>query len=247
MNVRLSTVLPIVSVMLGAGWWGWRMATHSPPENDGPETKATAPRGIAQAIKSADGQSALGDPLASYQRAKSKEEKLEAIGQFMALGHEQNPLMLIAALKDRDQEVRIRAVEYSASLEAGVSAQVLLEGCLNDSPDVREMSWSLLAPHPIENKATVFMAAIERGTDMVLEEAFMEMGRTPEMPLFEAMLTAASRTQGSRQERVFKELKEWLIPGGNEGVPSFNAVAPMITWWSANKHRYDQFMLRIDQ
>ena len=87
---------------------------------------------------------------------------------------------------------------------------MLKEACLNDAKDVREMGWSLLAPHPLENKAPVLMAAIERGSDAVLTETFSEMGRTPELPLFEAMLTAANRVQDARQARVFSELQTWL-------------------------------------
>ena len=55
-----------------------------------------------------------------YQSSKSKGDRLEIIGQFMALGHERNPFMLIEALKDESTEVRVKAVEYAASLETGV-------------------------------------------------------------------------------------------------------------------------------
>ena len=72
------------------------------------------------------------------------------------------------------------------------------------------------------------------------------MGRTPEMPLFEAMLTSATRVNGPRQDRVFKELQAWLQPGGGN-VPTFKSVNEMVTWWTANKQRYDQFLLRVDQ
>lgn len=168
------------------------------------------------------------------------------ISNFMALGHDQNALMLIEALKDEDKSIRVFAVESAASLEPTVSAQVLKEAILNDNADTREMAWSLLAPHPIENKVPAFMAAIERGSDVVLEESFKEMGRTPEMPLFETMLTSATRIQAPRQTRVFNELKAWLEPGGGE-LPTFRGVDDMVAWWSANKQRYDQFMLRVDQ
>ena len=180
-----------------------------------------------------------------YKASTTKEDRLEIIGQFMALGHDRNAMMLIEALKDESTEVRVKAVEYAASLEPGVSAQVLKEACINDAKDAREMGWSLLAPHPLENKAPVLMAAIERGTDVVLEEAMSEMGRTPEMPLFEAMLASATRVQDARQSRVFRELQEWLKPGGG-AVPAFKSVDEMVAWWAANKQRYDQFMLRID-
>lgn len=187
-----------------------------------------------------------GDPLPRYQAGKTPEERAEIMGSFMALGHDQNPLMLIEALKDSSTSNRISAIEYAAQLPDKQAAEVLKEAILNDQSDVREMAWSILAPHPLENKAPAFMATIERGSDTVLEESFKEMGRTPEMPLFEAMLTSANRVQGTRQSRVFKELQQWLKPGGGE-VPAFKSVADMTAWWTANKQRYDQYLLRVDQ
>jgi hypothetical protein len=187
-----------------------------------------------------------GDPVQRYQGGKTPEERAEIMGAFMTLGHDHNGLMLIEALKDSNTRNRVSAVEYAAQLTEKVSAEVLKEAILNDQSDVREMAWSILAPHPLENKAPAFMATIERGNDVVLEESFREMGRTPEMPLFEAMLTSATKVQGERQARVFKELNQWLVPGGGN-VPAFKSVNEVVTWWTNNKQRYDQFMLRVDQ
>ena len=187
-----------------------------------------------------------GEPLPRYQAGRTPEERAEIMGAFMTLGHDQNPLMLIEALKDSSTSNRISAIEYAAQLTDKQAAEVLKEAILNDQNDVREMAWSILAPHPLENKAPAFMATIERGSDTVLEESFKEMGRTPEMPLFEAMLTSSNRVQGARQTRVFKERQEWLKPGGGN-VPAFKSVADMTAWWTANKQRYDQYLLRVDQ
>ncbi len=247
MNKHLRITLPVIAVLVAAGWIGWRVARPIEVKVgsviQSPSTKSESPP-----TTSAGGawKPPEGDPVQRYQSSKSKEDRLEIIGQFMSLGHERNPFMLIEALKDESTEVRVKAVEYAASLEPGPSAVVLKEACLNDAKDVREMGWSLLAPHPLENKAPVLMAAIERGSDTVLAEAFSEMGRTPEQPLFEAMLTAANRVQDARQARVFSELQAWLKPGGGS-VPVFTNVNEMSTWWAANKQRYDQFMLRVDQ
>jgi len=255
MSARLRSSLLIALVLLVATWIGWmaaRPASYKPADATaatsapGSKTGAAPLATTGSTAKLSSWTPPEGDPVQRYKAAKTEEERTEVIGSFMTLGHDSNPLMLIEALKDDSTRIRVSAVEYAAQLTEQASAQVLKEAILNDRSDVREMGWSLLAPHPLENKAPALMATIERGSDVVLEESFREMGRTPEMPLFEAMLTSATKVQGERQTRVFKELNQWLVPGGGN-VPTFRSVPEMVNWWTANKQRYDQFMLRVDQ
>jgi hypothetical protein len=163
----------------------------------------------------------------------------------MALGHDRNMFMLIEALKDPSEKIRISAVEHCSMLESKVASAVLKEACVSPHDETREMGWSLLGPHPAENKAPVLMAAIERGGDKGLEEAFLEIGRVPEQLLFEAMLGSATQVKGARQARVLKELQHWLEPGGMN-PPQFRNVGELVDWWKVHKIKYDQWMLRID-
>jgi hypothetical protein len=245
MNKHLRVTLPIALIVFAAAWLGWTVAR--PPTMIFEPAKMVTPvlKSAPAPVRPVGWVPPEGDPVQRLKACKTKEERMEIIGAFMTLGHDHNGLMLIEALKDESVQVRVQAVEYAASLPPEVSALVLKEAVLNDLKDVREIGWSLLAPHPLENKAPVLMAAIERGSDVVLEEAFNEMGRTPEMPLFEAMLAAGTQAKDARRARVFKELQEWLKPGGGE-VPAFKSVNEMMIWWAANKKRYDQFMLRVD-
>jgi hypothetical protein len=240
-------ILAIVALCGCACLIGWHAATAPGYIIEAPSPVPAKPSAALQPIKPKPSwQPPEGDPVQRYHAATTKEARLEIIGQFMTLGHDKNPFMLIDALKDESIDLRVKAVEYAASLTPTASALVLQEACLNDAKDVREMGWSLLAPHPLENKVPVLMAAIKQATDPILDETIAEMGRTPEMPLFEAMLTAAGQVRDARQARVFSELQAWLKPGGGN-VPAFKTVAEMTTWWLANRQRYDQFMLRVDQ
>lgn len=256
MSPHLRSALLIALVIFAATWIGWMAARpgsyQPPPSSATPSAPGSKPGATPlgsttlSAPKPAGWTPPEGDPVQRYKAAKTESERNEVIGAFMTLGHDNNPLMLIEALKDDSTRIRVSAVEYAAQLSQQASGQVLKEAILNDQSDVREMAWSILAPHPLENKAPALMATIERGSDVVLEESFREMGRTPEMPLFEAMLTSATKVQGERQARVFKELNQWLVPGGGN-VPTFKSVNELVTWWTNNKQRYDQYMLRVDQ
>jgi hypothetical protein len=235
--------LLLIITLGAAAWIGWLIARPEGNASRSPAPSVTAATGSKPAAPPAH--VPQGDPVDRFRGGKSKAEREEIMGAFMVLGHDRNASMLIEALKDESAELRIHAVEYAASLQPASSALVLLEACLNDRKDVREMGWSLLAPHPLENKAPVLMAAIERGPDAILEETFQEMGRTPERPLFEAMLMAAGRAQEARQARVLREMQAWLMPGGGN-VPAFRSVTELTAWWTANRQRYDQYMLRVD-
>ena len=187
-----------------------------------------------------------GDPVKKYQEAKTKQERYDTISNFMALGHDKNPFMLIEALKDPDVSNRVFAVESASSLTPEEATNVLRKAVLNDVWDVREMAWSLLAPHPAENKAQVFAEVIANGSDVSLEESFSEMGRQPDIQLFDTMVSVSQKAPTGRQTRMLKEMQIWLEPGGGE-VPKFRSVQDLLTWWQANRKNYDEFMLRIDQ
>lgn len=229
----------LFSVLIAALWMGWKIAR---PGSNITATSAseTDAKPVAHATNLTSG-----DPVERLRAGKTKAGREEIMGAFMTLGHERNPAMLIEALKDESVELRVQAVEYAAALTPAESALVLREAVLNDNQEVRDKGWSLLAPHPLENKVPVIISTIERGSDVSLEELFSEMGRTPERPLFDTMLAAAGRAPTARQTRVLRELQEWLKPGGGN-VPAFQSAGQLNTWWETNKKNYDQFMLRVD-
>ncbi|MEQ1749500.1 MAG: hypothetical protein ABL974_08765 [Prosthecobacter sp.] len=241
MSKSLHLIL-IFSSLAFASWIGWMIAKPSSDANQS-ESSSASVKLVAQASDAS--KLIYGDPVERLRSGRSKAEREEIMGAFMALGHERNSAMLIDALRDESVELRVHAVEYAASLTPAQSALVLTEAVLNENKDVRDMGWSLLAPHPLENKAPVIFAAIDHGSDASLEEMFSEMGRTPERALFEAMLLASGRTKDARKNRVLKEMQEWLKPGGGS-VPNFQNVDQLAAWWATNKQRYDQFMLRVD-
>jgi hypothetical protein len=113
--------------------------------------------------------------------------------------------MLIAALKDSSQKIRISAVEYASNLEEVPGAEVLKEACVYADKEVRQMGLSLLAPYPTER-------------------------RVPEILLFEAMLTSGLKTTEAHQQRVLKEMQTWLEPGGRDDVPQFRTMQ-LTQWW----------------
>jgi len=187
-----------------------------------------------------------GDPVKRYQEAKTKQERYDIIANFMALGHDKNPFMLVEALKDPDMENRIYAVESASALTPEEATHVLRKAAINDIWDVREMAWSLLAPHPVENKAAVYAEVITNGADDSLEESFSEMGRQPDIQLFDTMVSLSQKAPAQRQARLLKEIQVWLEPGGGE-VPQFRSVQEVLPWWQKNRQNYDEYMLRIDQ
>lgn len=187
-----------------------------------------------------------GDPVKKYQEARTKQERYDVIANFMALGHEKNPFMLVEALKDPDVSNRVYAVESASALTPEEATHVLRKAVLNDVWDVREMAWSLLAPHPVENKAGVYAEVIVNGSDVSLEESFAEMGRQPDIQLFDTMVSMSQKIPAQRQTRMLKEIQLWLEPGGGE-VPKFRSVQEVLPWWQKNRQNYDEYMLRIDQ
>ncbi|MCB1208307.1 MAG: hypothetical protein KDK97_03215 [Verrucomicrobiales bacterium] len=188
-----------------------------------------------------------GDPVDKYRAAKTAQERYDVIANFMALGHERNPAMLIDALRDADLNNRIYAVESASALTPEEAREVYRQASVNDQADVREMTWSLVAPHPMENKVYVYQEPLARGSPAIMEEAFHEMGVTPERPLFEMMLTQAAMTkEPQRAARIMKEINEWLVPGGGT-IPQLKTPAEALKWWESQSQNYDEFMLRVDQ
>ena len=241
LSVRLGLILSLIIVALGLGW----MIAKPEPVQAIEPLPASETRLQTKASTTGSGSLTSGDPVDKLRAAKSLAEREEVMAAFMALGHDRNAAMLIDALRDESVKLRLQAVEHSASLSTEFFAQVLEEAVINDNADVREMGWSLLAPHPLESKVPIVLTTIARGSEASLEEMFSEMGRTPERPLFEAMMLAAERAQPPRQKRVLKELQEWLVPGGGE-VPRFENVSQISAWWKTNQQHYDEFLLRVD-
>ncbi len=165
----------------------------------------------------------------------------------MALGHEQNSYLLIEALRDPDSGVRLFAVESASALSLSEATSVLSSAASSPDPVVREMTWSLSAPYPVESRATIFSGALREGDDSILSEAFAEMRVRPEKALFEMMLTEAIRPgiETPRQAVLLKELQEWLVPGGGT-IPTFQSPGEMADWWRSNLVHYDEFLLRTD-
>lgn len=237
---RLILILGALAVALTLGWMIGK-----------PDASAITPPHSSSATqekpKTAEPASKLpqGDPVDRLRAAKTLAEREEVLAAFMVLGHDRNAAMLIDALRDESIKLRLQAVEYAASLSTEFSAQVLEQAVINENADVREMGWSLLAPHSLESKIPVILTTVTRGSEASLAEMFTEIGRTPERPLFEALIQAAERAQGARQARVLKELQEWLVPGGGE-VPTFENVNQLATWWATHRKNYDEFLLRVD-
>jgi len=190
-----------------------------------------------------------GDPVSRYRdlRSGKASDRKDLIANFMALGHERNPYMLIDALDDVDAEVRRSAVEYASALPVGEAIAVLHSASANKDADVREMAWSLAAPYPPEGRAGIYSGALRNGDDVATEEAINEMGIQPGKQLFEMMLGEAIRegVPPQRQSRLFQELQAWLEPGGGP-VPQFANVPDMIKWWQAQSVNYDEYLLRTD-
>ncbi|MCB1090013.1 MAG: HEAT repeat domain-containing protein, partial [Verrucomicrobiae bacterium] len=191
-----------------------------------------------------------GDPVQRFRELKNgtPQERKDLISNFMALGHERNPDMLIDALKDPDTDVRVFAIESASALTEEESTRVLQAAAANDNPDAREMAWSIAAPYPMPSKVKIYGEALAKGSDANVEEAFEEMSITPEMPLFEMMIyhTLDPNLPDSRKQRLLKEMQVWLEPGGGD-VPTFSDPKDLFEWWKANRENYDEFLLRVDQ
>ncbi|MCB1079294.1 MAG: HEAT repeat domain-containing protein, partial [Verrucomicrobiae bacterium] len=177
-----------------------------------------------------------GDPVQRFRELKNgtPQERKDLISNFMALGHERNPDMLIEALKDPDTDVRVFAIESASALTEEESTRVLQAAAANDNPDAREMAWSIAAPYPIPSKVKIYGEALAKGSDANVEEAFEEMSITPEMPLFEMMIyhTLDPNLPDSRKQRLLKEMQLWLEPGGGD-VPTFSDPKDLFEWWKA--------------
>lgn len=191
-----------------------------------------------------------GDPVLRYRELKNAptQERYDLISNFMALGHERNPAMLIEALKDPVSDLRVYAIESASALTEEEATAVLAAAASNDDPDAREMAWSIAAPYPMERRVAIYSEALTKGDEKTLAEAFDEMGTTPEMPLFEMMLfhSVDENLPEGRRFRLMEEMQVWLEPGGGE-VPTFADPGDLLQWWEANRENYDEFMLRVDQ
>ncbi|MCB1236558.1 MAG: HEAT repeat domain-containing protein [Verrucomicrobiae bacterium] len=190
-----------------------------------------------------------GDPVERFNALANgtPKERKDLISNFMALGHERNPDMLIAALKDPDTDVRVFAVESASALTEEESERVLHEAIVNDNADARDMAWSLSAPRRPEARASLLGSAIMKGSNVALEEAFNELVISIERPFFEIALTLGlnEATPPERDARLLKELQSWLEPGGGD-IPTFGSLDELNNWWRAQQENYDEFMLRID-
>ena len=187
-----------------------------------------------------------GDPVTKYKAGKTKEERYDTIANFMALGHDKNPFMLVEALRDPDLSNRMFAVESASALPVEQATHVLRQAALNDQLDVREMGWSLLAPFPDENRNEVFAEVIANGNDTSLTEVLTEMERQPDIIMFDTMVSLSAKADPARKERLLKAMQEWLVPGGGD-VPQFKSTDEATAWWIKNRTHYDEYILRLDQ
>ncbi len=190
-----------------------------------------------------------GDPVLRYRELKNApaQERYDLISNFMALGHERNPAMLIEALQDPVSDLRVFAIESASALTEEEATAVLAAAASNDDPDAREMAWSIAAPYPMERRVAIYSESITKGDEATLAEAFDEMGTTPEMPLFEMMLfhSVDENVPEPRRMRLLQEMQAWLEPGGGD-VPQFATPEEALKWWEANRENYDEFLLRTD-
>ena len=252
------TLAIFIGSLLVAAVIGWHLAffdpTKGPPAISEASGQVSAGKGPSTA--STPGTPAppgawvppTGDPVERYHQAKTSEERMKIISDFITLGHNHTVLLLQEAVKDSDPKVRMLALESAASmLTPELAREVYRVSGRSDDPDIRTMTWSFLAPHPMENRVAVYGEVLQKGPDVAVEEAISEMGRTPEMSLFDTLLfqSMASDMKPERTGRLLKELNDWLKPGGGN-VPAFKSVAELQTWWQANRRRYDTFMLRVD-
>lgn len=256
----LRKVLILTAVLAAAIGLGWKIAqpdgsspfaNHTDTVDSTPGASSGSSSGllggpVKPASPSGQWVPPEGDPVKRYQEAKTKQERYDVIANFMALGHDKNPFMLVEALKDHDTENRVYAVESASALTPEEATHVLRKAAINDIWDVREMAWSLLAPYPVEHKAAVYAEVITNGSDESLEESFSEMGRQPDIQLFDTMVSLAQKAPAQRQARMLKEVQLWLEPGGGE-VPQFRSIQEVLPWWQKNRQNYDEYMLRIDQ
>ena len=243
-----------LAVSLVAAIVGWQLAFTGPSHLNAEAPKATAPKPIEPSPKMTGAPNPTawvpptGEPVERFRAAKTTEERLKVIADFITLGHDQNAAMLREAVNDSDAKVRMNAIESAASMLTPEAArEVYRVSGISPDPDIRSMTWSFLAPHPMENRVAVYGEVLQKGPDVAVEEAIAEMGRTPEMPLFETMLFQSSTKDmpPTRAARLLKEMNEWLKPGGGD-VPEFRTVTDLQAWWQANRRRYDQYMLRVD-
>jgi hypothetical protein len=186
------------------------------------------------------------DPVRRYRAGRTAAERLEALNDFMALGHDKNVLMLAEAVRDSDPAVRMFAIQSAASLTPGQGIEVYRQGAVSADVEVRSMTWSLVGPHPEEGRAAVYREALQKGGRHAVEEALQQMTSQPGKTLFEMMLQQAASSSSANASRLLQELRAWLVPGGGK-VPAFQNVSDMKNWWAATSRSYDSFMLRMDQ
>lgn len=254
------TIAILICTVLAAIFIGWHLA-NSGPDKATPilaeaPISSSRPAATVPSASSAPSKPATpgnwvpptGDPVQRYHEAKNSAERMQVISDFITLGHDRNVFMLQEALKDSDPKVRMLALESAASmLTPEMAREVYRVSGRSDDADIRTMTWSFLAPHPMENRVAVYGEVLQKGPDVAVEETLSEMGRTPEMPLFDTLLFQSldKNMQPARASRLLKEMNDWLKPGGGN-VPEFHSVGEVQTWWQANRQHYDQFMLRLD-
>jgi len=249
-------VLGILAIAVGGALFFVSPARQSTPasasgKQSGKVDASSVPSSLGQAPGSRSGWIPPdGDPVLRYRelRGGGAQARKDLISNFMALGHDRNPYLLIEALGDSDPGVRLQAVECAASLTVGEATAVLATAASNADADVREMAWSLAAPYPVESRVNIYSGALRNGGDLAMTEALSEMGIRPEKPLFEMMLTEAIRPNvgSERQARLLEELQVWLEPGGGE-VPQFQNPTDLAQWWQSQLINYDEYMLRTDE
>lgn len=250
-GTRAGIGLAVAAVVGIAGMGGWMLATR------GASGKAVRPDVEMEAPAPASAPASKGkphplehlfgkDPVAYYREGRSKQARMDAISNFMALGDDNNYAMLKAALDDEDTEIRMLAVESASALEIGPAVDVWKKSATSSDPDVREMTWSLSATYPMESRAAIYREALTRGPQAAFAEAIDEMTITPERPLFEMMLTLGESLPAERAPRLLQVLQEWLEPGGGD-VPRFKSIPEVLSFWEKQHVNYDEYLLRVDQ
>ena len=239
-----------LAVLAAAG--GWMLATLGGGNATAPAKNPEAGLAASQAPPAAAAPVSplahlIGkDPVAHYREGRTAKERMDAISNILALGDDNCYQMLKAALDDPDKEIRVYATESAHNLEIGQTVDVWKKSAISPDPDVREMTWSLCAPYPIESRAAIYREALLNGPAVAMSEALNEMSTTPERSLFEMMLTLNEKLPPDRASRLVATLQEWLEPGGGE-VPRFNSIAQVIAFWEKQHENYDEYLLRVDQ
>jgi len=177
-----------------------------------------------------------------YAAAKTTEERLTVLGRKQSSGPEQLSSLIRRALRDKDERVRIEAVQMLTSFVTLPDEVVdLVMGGVNDpSSEVRALTMESIIELLPETRLEAYKSTIAAPDETVRLETIKELGRIYSKPSFETLMTGLQHPDLEFRARVNEEIQNMT-----QTQREFQSYTEARDWWDVAQEHFGDNMVQI--